>query len=593
MYDLADTHPNPQFSRPNWHDLTGTWQFAFDPDDVGRGRHWESDAKPFDRAITVPFPPESSASGIGDPGPHRSVWYRREADLATLERQNDQRLLLHFGAVDYRADVWVNGVHVAWHEGGHTPFHADITPALHDGETTAVIVVRAEDDPDDLGQPRGKQDWETPSHAIWYRRTTGIWQPVWLEVVGRHRITDIHWQPEAQSLTLGATITVDPPPFSPLTLHVTLSLNGRTLADDRLRLHRTTHVAKWQVGEPGHPGSRRELLWSPEHPNLIEATLKLLDGDTVLDTVYSYAGLRSVGTDSQSFLLNAFPVYLRMVLEQGFWPESHLVAPAPEAIRREVELIKELGFNTARIHQKVEDPRFLAWCDRLGLMVWGEMANAFIWNDRAVSRVTREWTDVVLRDRSHPSIIAWVPLNESWGVPGLASDPAQRHWQESLWNLTHALDGSRPVISNDGWEQTTTDIRTIHDYTTEGSVIEERYGSADRLATTLRQARPAKRILQLDPDANLDAPVMITEYGGISYAPREGERWYGYGTVSSEDDYVAKVRELTEAIRACAGVSGYCYTQFTDTEQETNGLLTEDRGPKLPIETLREIFGPH
>jgi hypothetical protein len=178
-------------------------------------------------------------------------------------------------------------------------------------------------------------------------------------------------------------------------------------------------------------------------------------------------------------------------------------------------------------------------------------------------------------------------------VPGLASDPAQRHWQESLWNLTHALDGSRPVISNDGWEQTTTDIRTIHDYTTEGSVIEERYGSADRLATTLRQARPAKRILQLDPDANLDAPVMITEYGGISYAPKEGERWYGYGTVSSADDYIAKVRELTEAIRACAGVSGYCYTQFTDTEQETNGLLTEDRGPKLPIETLREIFGPH
>ncbi len=592
MYDLADKHPNPQFARANWHDLTGEWQFAFDPDDIGRDRHWESDAAAFDRAITAPFPPESSASGIDDPGPHRVVWYRREVDLDSLARQDDQRLLLHFGAVDYRADVWVNGVHVAWHEGGHTPFQADITPALTVGATTAVIVVRAEDDPDDLGQPRGKQDWETPSHAIWYRRTTGIWQPVWLEVVGRHRIADIHWRPEAQSLTLGATVTIDPSPRSPLTLHITLSLNGTTLADDRLRVNGTTNVAKWRIGEPGHPGSRRELLWSPEHPNLIEATVRLLDGDTVLDTVYSYAGLRSVGTDSQSFLLNAFPVYLRMVLEQGFWPESHLAAPSAEAIRREVELIRELGFNTARIHQKVEDPRFLAWCDRLGLMVWGEMANAFTWNDRAVSRVTREWTDVVLRDRSHPSIIAWAPLNESWGVPGLPSDPAQRHWQETLWNLTHALDGSRPVISNDGWEQTTTDIRTIHDYTTEGSVIDARYGSADRLATTLRQVRPAHRTLQLNPDANLDTPVMITEYGGISYAPKEGERWYGYGTVSSADDYIAKVRELTEAIRACAGISGYCYTQFTDTEQETNGLLTEDREPKLPIETLQDIFGP-
>lgn len=590
MYDLADTHPNPQFARRTWHDLTGPWLFAFDPDNVGRDHHWERGADPFDHTITVPFPPESSASGIGDPGPYRVVWYRREVDLTLIDLGTDQRLVLHFGAVDYRADVWVNGTHVAFHDGGHTPFQVDITPALIDNATTAVIVVRAEDDPNDLGQPRGKQDWETPSHVIWYRRTTGIWQPVWLEVVGRHHIADIHWRPEAHSLTLGTTVTIDPPPRSPLTLHIQLSLNGSTLADDRLRVTGTTRDATWQIGEPGHPGSRRELLWSPEHPNLIEATVTLLGDETVLDTVQSYAGLRSVGVDAQSFLLNSFPMYLRMVLEQGFWPKSHLAAPSPEAIRREVELIKELGFNTARIHQKVEDPRFLAWCDRLGLMVWGEMANAFTWNDRAVSRVTREWADVVLRDRSHPSIIAWVPLNESWGVPGLPSDPAQRHWQESLWHLTHALDGSRPVISNDGWEQTTTDIRTIHDYTTDGSTITERYGDADRLAATLRQGRPAHRILQLDPDANAGTPVMITEYGGISYAPKQGERWYGYGTVSSADDYIAKIRELTESIRACAGIGGYCYTQLTDTEQETNGLLTENREPKLPMETLREIF---
>lgn len=591
MYDLADTHPNPQLARPGWHDLTGEWQFAFDPDDLGRDQHWEGGTGPFDRAITVPFPPEASASQIDDPGPHRVVWYRREVDLSTVNLQPDQRLLLRFGAVDYCADVWVNGIHVVFHEGGHTPFHADITPVLGDGATTVVIVVRAEDDPEDLGQPRGKQDWQTPSHAIWYRRTTGIWQPVWLEVVGRCHITDIHWRPDAGSLALGATFTVTPPPRSPLTLDVELSLNGRTITNDRLSVIGSSGSGTWQVAEPGHPDSRRDILWSPDHPNLIEATLTLRDGDTVLDTVHSYAGLRSVGTDSQAFLLNGFPVYLRMVLEQGFWPESHLAAPSPDAIRREVELIRELGFNAARIHQKVEDPRFLAWCDRLGLLIWGEMANAFTWNDDAVSRVTREWTDVVLRDRSHPSIIAWVPINESWGVPSLTTDLAQRHWQESLWHLTHALDGSRPVISNDGWEHTTSDIVTIHDYTTSGEVIAERYGTGEPLATTLRQNRPAQHILQLDPDANQDRPVMITEYGGISYAPKQGERWFGYGTVSSADDYIAKVRELTGAIWACAGISGYCYTQFTDTEQETNGLLTEDRQPKLPIETLREIFG--
>ena len=590
MYELADAHPNPQFARPNWHDLTGEWQFAFDPEDTGRDRHWESDSVPFDRTITVPFPPESEASGIGDVGPHRVVWYRREIDLSQVSRSADQRLLLHFGAVDYRADVWVNGTHVVFHEGGHTPFLADVTPAL-DGVDAAAIVVRAEDDPADLGQPRGKQDWQTPSHGIWYRRTTGIWQPVWLEVVGKHRIADIHWEPEAASLTLAATTTVTPVPASSLTLRIELSLNGSVLADDRSTLNGDSHVAMWQLGHSGDPEARQTLLWSPDHPNLIEAKLTLSDGDTVLDTVYSYAGLRSAGTDSQSFLLNGFPYYLRMVLEQGFWPESHLAAPSAEAIRREVELIKELGFNAARIHQKIEDPRFLYWCDQLGLIVWGEMANAFIWNDRAVTRATREWTDAVLRDRNHPSIVGWVPINESWGVPALTSDPAQRHWQQSLWHLTHALDGSRPVISNDGWEHTASDIVTIHDYTSSGEIISDRYGTDEQLASTLQRGRPARRVLQLDPDANADAPVMITEYGGISYAPQSGERWYGYGTVTSEDDYIAKVRELTEAIRGCPGISGYCYTQLTDTEQETNGLLTENREPKLPMEQLRAIFG--
>jgi beta-galactosidase/beta-glucuronidase len=587
MHPLADAHPTPQFARARWHDLAGEWQFAFDPNDAGRDAHWESATAPFDRSITVPFPPESTASGIGVAGPHRVVWYRLATNLDGLLRADSERVLLHFGAVDYRADVWVNGIHVTGHEGGHTPFHADITHAL-DGDAV-TIVVRAEDDPADLAQPRGKQDWQTPSHGIWYRRTTGIWQPVWLEVVGPHRIADVHWQPDVPSLSLCATVTVTPRPERGLRLRVVLSLHGETVADDHITLSDASHRARWQVGQPGHPETREQVLWSPEHPNLIDATLTLLDGDTVLDTVHSYAGMRDVGVDANGLILNGFPRYLRLVLEQGFWPESHLAAPSSEAIRREVELIREIGFNGARIHQKIEDPRFLSWCDRLGVLVWGEMPNAFTWSDAAVTRVTREWTTAVLRDRNHPAIVAWVPINESWGVPALPADARQRHWQSSLWHLTHGLDGSRPVISNDGWEHTTSDIITIHDYTDSGEVMREKYGSVG-LAGTLDTNRPNKRILQLDPAANRGRPVMITEYGGISYAPHEGERWFGYGTVTSEEAYLAKVRELTEAVWACPGVSGFCYTQLTDTEQETNGLLTEHRQPKLPMEALRDIF---
>ncbi len=489
MYDLADTHPTPQFARPRWLDLTGEWQFAFDPDDTGRDAHWETDAAHFDRTITVPFPPESEASGIGDTGPHRVVWYRREVDLSSLPREDGERLHLRFGAVDYRADVWVNGTHVAFHEGGHTPFQADVTHALGDG--TATIVVRAEDDHADLGQPRGKQDWQTPSHGIWYRRTTGIWQPVWLEATGANRIADVHWQPDMTARALGAAIRLSSRPAQPLTLRVELSLHDEVIADDRLTINTDTHEARWNVARPGDWEARR-LLWSPESPNLIEAKLTLLDGDTVLDTLHSYAGIRSTSVDGGKFLLNDRPLYLRSVLEQGFWPESHLAAPSPEAIRREVELIKELGFNAARLHQKIEDPRFLSWCDRLGLIVWGEMANAFLWSDTAAIRATREWTDAVMRDRSHPAIVAWVPINESWGVPGIAQSSVQRHWQESMWHLTHALDASRPVISNDGWEHTTTDIVTIHDYTTSGDVIRGRYGDAASLGgdTEDREAGP-------------------------------------------------------------------------------------------------------
>jgi beta-galactosidase/beta-glucuronidase len=586
MYDLADTHPTPQLARPRWLDLAGTWQFAFDPDEAGRDGRWQDEPSRFDRVITVPFPPESAASGIGDVGPHRVVWYRREIDLGGLPRAAGERLLLRFGAVDYRADVWVNGAHVAFHEGGHTPFQADITHAL-DGDT-AVIVVRAEDDPLDLTQPRGKQDWETPSHGIWYRRTTGIWQPVWLEAVGAHRIADIHWRPDAPARALGATVTVSPRPERPLTLRVELSLHGAVLADDRFTVTTDTHQARWSLDRPDDWEVRR-LLWSPESPNLVEATLTLLDGETVLDTIRSYAGIRSVAVEEGGLILNGFPRYLRLVLAQNFWPQSHLAAPSAEAIRREVELIRELGFNGARIHQKVEDPRFLSWCDRLGVLVWGEMPSTLMWSDRTVTRVTREWTDAVLRDRSHPSVVAWVPMNESWGVPALTIDPRQRHWLEALWHLTHALDGSRPVVSNDGWELGTSDIVAIHDYDSNGAKLGERYGAL--LAETLAANRPNRRILHLTPGGNVGKPVMLTEYGGISYAPTSGQRWYGYGTVGSPEEYISKVRELTEAVRACPGVSGFCYTQLTDTEQETNGLVTEDREPKLPVETLREIFG--
>ena len=577
-------HPRPQLTRTRWIDLGGAWGFAYDDERRGLDESWQTCEDVYTHTIQVPFPPEASASGIGDTGFHPIVWYRRTFQVSSVDV--GKRLLLHCGAVDYRAHVWVNGQLVATHEGGQTPFSADITTALHSGEDQ-VIVLRAEDAPLDLTQPRGKQDWQEQPHNIWYHRTTGIWQPVWLEPVDPTHITQVRWTPDLASGQLGFNVTLQRQE-EPLHLHIHLSLHGVTLADD-LYLVQGTEVQRQIAFDHAGTTEASILLWSPEHPNLIDATLTLLIENEIVDEVQSYAGLRSVSVAHGRFLLNGRPYYLRLALEQGYWPESHLAAPTHEALQREVELAKELGFNGVRIHQKVEDPRFLYWCDRLGLLVWGEMANAYVFSPSAVERLAREWQEALARDYNHPCIAVWVPLNESWGIPDVAHNPGQRHYVQALYHLTKTLDPTRPVIGNDGWEHVITDIYSIHDYSFEGTILRERYGSTEAVERTLREVQPHYRTLALPGSQRTNEPIMLTEFGGISYSPQPGQLWHGYGTVTSSDAFLSKYRELVDAILDSPAIAGFCYTQFTDTDQETNGLLTAEREPKLDPAAIRQI----
>ena len=580
-------HFRPQLTRPDWVDLCGTWEFAFDDGCVGITEEWHRREEGFERTIEVPFPFESPASGIGDQSFHPVVWYRRRV---TVGARPGRRVLLHFGAVDYRSTVWVNGHAVVTHAGGHTPFTADITSVL-DPSGEQVVVVRAEDSPTDLRQPRGKPDWQLEPHAIWYPRTTGIWQPVWLEEVPETRIRDLNWTPDVDHRGVELTVRLrsDHPARRHLRLRVRLHQDGRLLADDEYAVLAEETQRRISLSESDMSIGHSDLLWTPEHPNLIEATVTLLEDGEVLDEVGSYTALRDVTAARNRLLLNGRPYFLRLVLAQNFWPESHLAAPDGDALRREAQHIKDLGFNGVRVHQKVEDPRFLEWCDRLGLLVWAEMPAAYEFSSQTIGRVTREWMEVIERDASHPCVIAWVPINESWGVPALERSKEQRDFVHAMYRLTKALDPERLVIGNDGWEQPVTDVVTVHDYTSKGSTLRERYGTRAALAETLEHTQPSYRSILLPGVGREEAPVVLSEFGGISLDVDDRDGWRGYGAVRTPEELLAGYEDLVGAVLSSSVVSGFCWTQLTDTQQERNGLLTADREPKVPVEQVRAV----
>ena len=405
----------------------------------------------------------------------------------------------------------------------------------------------------------------------------------------------LRFTPDLDRRVLEVRVRVSGPVSDTLRLAVRLTLGDEVLADDTYPA--TAAVVQRDIPLDGAriQHERRRYLWSPDYPNLLDAEVRLLraeadgTGGTTVDTVRSYCGLRSVRAADRHFVLNGRGYPLRMVLAQNYWPASHLAAPDPDALRREVELVKELGFNGVRIHQKVEDPRFLAWCDRLGVLAWGEMPSALDFDPRTVRRLIREWLEVLERDVSSPALVAWVPFNESWGVPNLEHDEAQRHAVRALYHLTKSIDPTRPVIGNDGWEHLASDIWGVHDYALDGATIRERYGTAEAVERTLREIQPHYRSIAL-PDAHRRGePVMLTECGGITDAPAPGEQWWGYSQASGPEALQARYGELIGAILDCPAIVGFCYTQLTDTEQERNGLLTAERAPKADPAAIRAI----
>jgi beta-galactosidase/beta-glucuronidase len=584
------TYPRPQLVREQWVSLDGEWEFAYDDNDLGLTERWaQRDDTDFPLIITVPFVPESQASGIGDTTFHPIIWYRRSIPTAL---HDGKRHLLHFGAIDHSATIWIDGQLAATHIGGQTAFSIDITDSLQTGRPAHTIVVRARDDVNDPEIPRGKQDWQLEPHVIWYHRSTGIWRSVWMESISAQHIAYLDWETDLAASTVTATFHLASRPRRSTRIDVELSFAGSPLAS--LTLTPLAARARVSIELPilRNAQSREGYLWSPETPALVDASLLVREEGETVDSVTSYLGIRSTTVGAGAFRLNGVPYFVRSVLEQGWWNESHLTAPSPAHYRAEIEAIKSLGLNAARIHQKTEDPRLLFWADRLGLLIWGESAAAYAFSPRAARLMMAEWQEVVTQYRNHPSIVTWVPINESWGVQDIGQSRAQQQFVQALASMTRALDPSRPVVSNDGWEHIDSDLTTIHDYASDTDLLRRRYGDDEAVGQLLRGQGPQLRspVLsqhQLDLFDSGAAPLMITEFGGIAFA---GADHWGYSVVSNEGEYTDALAGLFDSVLSSPVVAGFCYTQLTDTLQESNGLLRADRTPKIPIQTLRAMI---
>ena len=583
MKTYIKNYPRPQLVRRNWQNLDGAWDFAFDDDDRGESSGYPGGFEK-QKTILVPFTYETEMSGIHDPARHDHIWYQRRVEM---HPETGKRILIHFEGSDYRTRVWVNGRFVGEHEGGYARFTFDITNAIVDGSN--LIVVKA-DDSFALTQPRGKQRWQNENFACWYVQTTGIWKTVWLESVPETYIRSLKLTPDIHRLELEieSDVAGAEEPGRNLAMTAKVSFEGHEIATLTGSLTSAQTPLRISVARPDETAAGVHL-WSPESPALYDLEVTVTENGKCLDTVYSYFGMREIRIDKGNILLNGHPLYQRLILDQGYWKESGLTAPSEDALVTDIDRIHELGFNGLRKHMKVEDERFLYWCDVKGMLVWSEMAATYQFSDKAVRNFTKEWMEVVAQNYSHPSIITWTPFNESWGVPDVETDRTQQHFTEAIYHLTKCFDPMRPVIVNDGWEHTVSDIITLHDYEEDGGTFLERYltHKDEIMSTELYHCRGKSAMA--NGFRYRGQPVIISEYGGIAFRKRgEGEWGYGHG-VADEEDFLRRYDRITTAIRKIPWICGFCYTQVSDVEQEVNGLMTADREYKVNPGKIAEV----
>lgn len=568
MESFSD-HPNPQFERKEWQNLNGIWDFGFKK--AAHGFHFSKDEEKavtllgkntFSHKIKVPFCPESCLSGVGYTGFIQEAWYKKTVPV----HRGSKRVMLHIGAADYLTTVLINGRLAGRHTGGYTSFAIDITDFVKDGDNEFIIL--CEDNVKDPLVPSGKQSDRKNSYACSYTRTTGIWGNIYLEFVPQEHIENFKIYPDANQCSVGICFTL----CQKDDLHVSVWYDGQEVGKKIVKDACGSCLLNIPLSD--------KHLWECGRGRLYR--LKITFGN---DTVYSYFGLRNVRLSGMQFLLNEKSVFQRLVLDQGYYRKGIYTAQNDEELKQDIELALSVGFNGARLHQKVFDPRFLYFCDLYGYIVWGEYAN---WgldysSAKSLGVFLPQWLEAVERDFNHPSIVGWCPFNETWDYRGKKQyDPLLL----TVYETTKRLDPTRPCIDTSGNFHVKTDIYDVHDYRGEPEAFKKSY---DKLLT---DGTLYEHVLQDHPGRQHygGEPVFISEYGGIKWEADKNTKAWGYGEdVTSETEFAARYAGLTSAITANPKILGFCYTQLYDVEQEQNGLFTYDRKPKFSKETYQKI----
>lgn len=585
-------YPRPQFVRDNWVNLNGTWDFGFDDANQGEKEKWY-EKFPGELKIEVPFTYETKLSGIQDERRHDNIWYHKTITV-DASKLTDNRLLIHFEGSDFHTKLWVNGAYAGDHKGGYARFSFDITELVKDGENELTVKV---EDSFDTQQPRGKQRWIDENFGCWYVQTTGIWKTVWTEYVPDIRLDYVKMTPNLHDMALEIEYQIDAPESAMAggNLMVVAAVTFGDMLISKTMTVMTSDHTKTKIdvfhktnGQTNCGMEWGVRTWSPESPDLYDITFEVVSDGKIFDTVGSYFAMREIRIDGSNILLNGHPLYQRLILDQGYWKDSHLTPPSEEALIEDIDKIHALGYNGLRKHQKIEDERFLYWCDVKGMLVWSEMAAAYEYSDYAVEEFTREWLEIVHQNYNHPCIITWTPFNESWGISQVETEPMQQHFTEMIYHLTKSIDRYRPVIVNDGWEHTVSDIITLHDYEEVGETFYKRYMEFKEQILTTEVYHSSIKSALANGFAYKGQPIIISEYGGIAF--NNDDSGWGYGNkVNTKEDFIRRFDEITTAVKEVPYCCGFCYTQVSDVQQEINGLMDMDRNFKVDPAVIKEI----